>query len=268
MSYFVNKETGDLNVVRIIRWVATVFIVVVLISSSLGTVGAGERGIKTRFSAVTGQVVGQGLYFKLPFIERVVIMDVQIQKEQVEASAASQDLQTVSSVVALNFHVDPAQVGNIYQNVGEEYKVRIIDPIVQESVKASTARFTAEQLITKREEVRETIKNHITEKLQGTGLVVDSFNIVNFDFSKSFNDAIESKVTAEQNALAAKNKLEQVKYEAQQAIEEARGKAEALRVESAAIASNPSIVQLRAIEKWDGKMPQVTGGNMPLINLK
>lgn len=242
-------------------------VVLVFILSSFGTVKAGYRGVRLQFGAVQG-VVDQGLYFKLPFIQKVEKFNVQVQKDQVEASAASRDLQTVSSVIALNFHVDPTQVGNIYQNVGQEYKARIVDPIIQESVKASTAKFTAEELITKREEVRDAIKNHISEKLQGTGIIVDSFNIVNFDFSKSFNEAIEAKVTAEQNALAAKNKLEQVKYEAQQAIEEARGKAEALRVESAAIASNPSIVQLRAIEKWDGHMPQVTGGSMPLINIK
>jgi regulator of protease activity HflC (stomatin/prohibitin superfamily) len=134
-------------------------------------------------------------------------------------------------------------------------------------VKATTAKFTAEELITKREEVRDAIKGLLTEKLAGTGLKVEQLSIINFDFSTSFNNAIEAKVTAEQNALAAKNKLDQVKYEAQQAIEEARGKASALQIEAQAINTNPQIIQLRAIEKWDGKLPQVTSGATPFINI-
>jgi regulator of protease activity HflC (stomatin/prohibitin superfamily) len=98
------------------------------------------------------------------------------------------------------------------------------------------------------------------EKLNPRGIIVDDFNIVDFEFSESFNQAIELKVTAEQSALAAKNKLEQVKFEADQQVAEAQGKADALRIEASALQSNPQILQLRAIEKWDGQMPAVIGG--------
>lgn len=243
-------------------------VVLVILLSSLGTVGAGERGIKTRFSAVTNKVLGEGLYFKMPFIENVIVVDVKTQKEESDASAASKDLQTVNSKVALNYSVRPDAVAKLYQDVGIDYKIRLIDPAIQESVKASTAKFTAEELITKREEVKEDIKIAITQRLSNNGILVENFSIINFDFSKSFNEAIEAKVTAEQNALAAKNKLAQVQYEAQQAIEAAKGKAEAIRVESQALSSNPAIIQLRAIEKWNGVLPTVTGGNIPLINIK
>ncbi len=245
---------------------AIIFILIII--WPFGTIGAGERGVLLRWDAVTNKVYGEGLYYRIPIADRIVVMDVKIQKEQVEATAASKDLQSVSSIVALNFHINPEKVANIYQDVGLDYKTRLIDPALQESVKASTAKYTAEELITKREEVREEIRNHVKDKLSSHGIEVDDFNIVDFSFSKSFNEAIEAKVTAEQAALAAKNKLEQIKFEADQNIAEARGKAEALRVESEALRSNPQVLELRAIEKWDGKLPAVTGGATPFVNIQ
>jgi regulator of protease activity HflC (stomatin/prohibitin superfamily) len=244
-----------------------VLLILLVLGSSFGTVGAGERGIKLRFNALTGTVLGEGLYFVIPFIERVVIIDIKVQKEEADAQAASKDLQTVTSRIALNYSIDPAHAISLYQNIGIDYKSRVVDPTIQEAVKATTAKFTAEELITKREEVRDAIKGLLIEKLSDTGLKVEQLSIINFDFSESFNNAIEAKVTAEQNALAAKNKLDQVKYEAEQAIAEAKGKASALQIEAEAINTNPRIIELRAIEKWDGKLPQVTGGATPFINI-
>lgn len=198
----------------------------------------------------------------------MVVVDVKTQKEEADASAASKDLQTVSSKVALNYSVNPEAVGKLYQEVGVDFKTRLIDPSIQESVKASTAKFTAEELITKREEVRDSIKAHLNERLLGTGIIIENFSIINFDFSGSFNKAIEDKVTAEQNALAAKNKLAQVQYEAQQAVEKAKGESEAIRIQASALANNPAVLQLEAIKKWNGVMPTVTGGAMPFINIK
>jgi regulator of protease activity HflC (stomatin/prohibitin superfamily) len=221
----------------------------------------------TGFGAVTGEPLQEGLYVKVPFIDSVKKMDVKTQKYEVEAGAASRDLQTVSSKVALNFHVDPTKVNNIYQRIGKDYQERIIVPAVQESVKASTAKFTAEELITKRESVREEIKIVLMTKLNDEGIVVDEFNIVDFDFSKSFNDAIEAKVTAEQNALASKNKLEQIKYEAQQAVESAKGRAEAQKIEGQALLNNPQVLELRAIERWNGILPVYMTGTVPFVNI-
>lgn len=244
-----------------------VIIGIILANGTFGTIGAGQRGILLRFGAVTDTVYNEGLYFKVPFIESVKVIDVKVQKEQTEATSASKDLQAVHAVVALNFHIVPAQVGKIYQGIGIDYKDKLIDPAIQESVKASTAKFTAEELISKREVVRAEMKKLLTEKLSGWGINVDDVNIVNFNFSDSFNAAIESKVTAEQDALASKNKLERIKFEAEQKIVEAKGKAEAMRVESEALKSNPEVLQLRALEKWNGILPQVTGGNIPFVNI-
>ena len=244
-----------------------IILLILIIFSPFGIVGAGERGIQLRFGAVTGKVWGEGLYFKIPLIESVKTVDVKIQKEEAAVSAASRDLQTVTSKVALNYHVDPKKVADIYQSIGTDYKARLIDPYMQEAVKATTAQFTAEELITKREMVREAVKTSLRTKFADSGILVDEFNIVDFEFSKSFNEAIEAKVTAEQNALAAKNKLEQIKFESEQAIASSKGKAEAQRIEGEALRANPQVIELRAIEKWDGKLPQYMTGTVPFVNL-
>ena len=143
-------------------------------------------------------------------------------------------------------------------------------PALQESVKAATAKFTAEELITKREIVRDEIKLSLQSKLQNDGIIVDDFNIVDFDFSASFNQAIEAKVTAEQQALAAKNKLEQIKYEAEQEVAKAKGKAEAQKIEGDALRANPEVIQLRSIEQWDGKLPLYMSGDgtLPFLQIR
>lgn len=233
----------------------------------VGQVEAGQRGVQLRFGAVTGTVLNEGLYFRIPFVERVVNIEVRVQKEEVSADAASKDLQTVDSDVALNFRIEPAKVALVYQEVGPLYRERLIAPALQEAVKSSTAKFTAEELITKRSQVSDDIKNILKAKLEPRGIIVEDFAIVNFSFSKAFNEAIESKVTAEQNALAARNKLEQIKFEADQEVEKARGRAEAITIEAQALRSNPEVLELRKIEKWDGKLPQVTGVNEPIISL-
>jgi regulator of protease activity HflC (stomatin/prohibitin superfamily) len=267
-QYGEKKEVEILLINKIIAHSILAIIALIVIFGSIGTVSTGERGIHTRFSAVTGKVYNEGIYFKLPLIEGATVMNVQVQKEEVTVTAASKDLQTVTAQVALNYHLVPEQVSNIYRSVGVSYKERLISPAIQEAMKASTAKFTAEELITKRELVKEEIKMNIRERLADSSIFVDELNIIDFDFSKSFNDAIEAKVTAEQNALAAKNKLEQVKFEAQQAVESAKGKAEAITVEATALKDSPQLIELRKIEKWNGTMPQYVGaGVTPFIEI-
>jgi regulator of protease activity HflC (stomatin/prohibitin superfamily) len=271
MKYWeTNKESGITRVFygKIVGHVVLLIVALVILFGSFGTIKAGHRGVLLTFGKVEDKIFGEGLFIKLPIIQKVKSIDVQIQKEQVDAGAASKDLQEVRSTIALNYHIRPEGVNKIWQEVGKEYNARIIDPAVQETVKASTATFTAEELITKREAVRDKIKLLLTERLLVHDIIVDEFNITNFDFSNTFNQAIEAKVTAEQNALAAKNKLEQVKFEAQQAIEEAKGKAEAILIEGQALAQNPAVIELRWINKWNGQVPQYWGQATPFIGIK
>lgn len=243
-----------------------VFFVLYVFFSSFGTISAGHRGIMLNFGAVQKEALGEGLYFKTPIVQKVVEMDVRVQKLEITASAASQDLQTVSAQVALNYHVNPAKVTELYQDVGVEYQEGIISPALQEAVKSATAQYTAEQLVTKREEVRNKVLDLIKVKIEKRGIIADAFNIINFSFSQAFEQAIEAKVTAKQNAQAAENKREQSKAEAEQKIEVAKGDAEAMRlnavaraeaisIEGRALAANQNVVQLREQEKWLGLCP-------------
>lgn len=233
------------------------------------TVDLGERAIVLHLNNVK-EITGPGWHWKQPFTESVEIINVQTQKEEADASAASKDLQTVSAKVALNYSLDPSMVGELYQTVGDMDIIvsKIVRPALQESIKSTTAQFTAEELVTKRAQVREQIITALRERMQFRGINTDDFNIINFDFSSSFNKAIEEKVTAEQEALAAKNKLEQVKYEAQAQIETAKGRAEAIRIESQALTQQPQYIELKKIERWDGRFPTYMGGGVqPFVDV-
>jgi len=262
-----DENIRRLNVNKIIPRVIIAFVALIVISGSFGTVGAGERGILLQFGAVKDKVFDEGLYFKIPFVQSVVKIDVKIQKDEVPASASSKDLQVVTSKIALNYHLDPDSVNKIWQEIGKNYNSRIISPSIQEAVKSVTAKFTAEELITRREEVKEQIKANLAERLLVSGIIVDEFNIIDFFFSPAFNEAIEAKVTAQQLKLKAERDLERIKIEKQQIITAAEGKAKAIQIEAQALKANPKVVDLRWIEKWDGKTPTYWGGATPFFGI-
>ena len=241
--------------------------IVILLLNGFEVVGAGERGVVfSKLGGVQEGVRGEGLQFKIPFVQDIIAMDVKIQKSETDASASSKDLQTVHSRIAINYHITPDQASAIYQDVGLSFKERLIDPAVQEAVKATTAQFTAEELITRRAEVSAQIKGSLADRLLAHNILVDEFNIVDFTFSDVFNVAIESKQTAEQAALKAQRDLERIKIEAEQKITSAQAEAEAQRLQRETITD--TLLQLRAIEKWNGVLPQVSGGAVPFIDLK
>ncbi len=271
------KGEYELNIVKIILHSIVLLLGLSLLFGSVGQINTGEVGILRTNGRVSG-LKGDGLYFKVPFFQDVVKMNVQVQKEQASASAASKDLQTVNAEIAINYKLDEAKVLDLFSRIGADYKVKVIDPAIQEVVKAATAQYTAEELITKRPEVTEKIQLALSEKLGASDILVSSngVSITNFDFSPSFNAAIEAKVTAEQNALASKNKLEQVKYEAEQQVVAARAEAQAIQLKSDA-ANNEKYVSLKALEvqeqavkKWNGVLPtsMIPGSTVPFINLK
>lgn len=244
-------------------------IALILLISTFYIVGAGERAVLITLGNPSDSIITEGLHFKIPFIQTVRIFDIKTMKDEVDATAASKDLQTVSAKVAVNYHLQEGSAPRIYREVGTGYVDRILSPAIQESVKAATAQYTAEELITKRELVRETIKTLLISKMEQRGLTIEDVLITNFDFSKSFNDAIENKVTMEQNALAAKNKLQQIEFEAKQRVTQAEGEAEAIRIQAQAIQAQggKEYVNLQAIAKWDGKLPTYTGGVIPFVNV-
>ena len=240
--------------------VIAIFLILFAGFGAFGTVPAGHRGVVTRLGRVTGEIKGEGFYMKVPVLDTVHVMDCRIQKEQVTTECSSKDLQPIDTTIALNFSLLPDRSADVFQTIGVDYLSKVISPAMQEGVKAAIARYTSEELVTKREEVRRQMTTLLYDRLAPLGIKTETLNIVNLAFGKAFNAAIEAKVTAEQNALAAKNVLAQREYEAQQLVATARGKADAMKIEAEALISSPQILQLRWLERWDGRLPLYLAG--------
>ncbi|MBI5598018.1 MAG: prohibitin family protein [Elusimicrobia bacterium] len=246
-----------------------------IVTQSVVVIPPGYRGVVfNRISGVRQQPQDEGINFVMPFVEQVIVLDIRVQKDSYDATAASKDMQTVHTKVALNYHPKAEATPRLLQEVGPQYSERLIHPAVQEAVKATTARFTAEELITRREDVKMLIKELVEKQVSPHNIKVDELYITDFDFSRQFAESIEAKQIAEQTALKAKRDLDRIKIEAEQKVATARAEAESLRMQKEAI--TPQLIQLRqvdaqklAIEKWDGKMPSVImgGGAMPLLDL-
>ncbi len=255
--------------------VAVAVLLFLLILNPFVKIDAGERGVLLNFGAVQDDVLDEGLHLRIPIMQRVVKLDVKIQKSETRSEAASKDLQDIKSLIALNYHIVPDKANWVYQNVGVAFKERIIDPNVQEAVKAVTAKYTAVQLIGEREAVSTAIKDALSQKLADYNLYVDGFSVIDFSFSKKFTDAIESKQEAEQFALRAQRDLERIKIEAEQKVAQAKAEAESLRLQKQQITKE--LIELRKIEalreaiaKWNGNVPNVLlsgGGATPFISL-
>lgn len=248
-----------------------IILFVVLFFRPFKIVSPGNRGVVICFGAVQSGVLGEGLHFRIPIYQEIKEIDVRVQKEETNAAAASKDLQQVTSKVAVNFNVVPELAADLFQNIGLDYKSRIIDPAIQESIKAVTAKYTAEEVITKRQDVSVEIKEMLAIKLKPY-FKVDNFNIIDFDFSKEFNAAIESKQTAQQLALKAQQDLVRIKIEAEQKVTQAQAEAKALEAQKTQITTElvelrKVEAQLKAIEKWNGILPQYSGGEGTIFNI-
>lgn len=246
----------------------TAFVMAIVLLSGVGFVPSGYRGVVLRFGAVTGRTVEPGIYLITPGAESIEFMDVQIHADSTKATAASHDLQNVTTEVTVNYAIMPEHAGQVYTDLRQDYVVRIVTPAIQEAVKSTTAQFTAENLIVKRAEVREGIERYLGERLGRHGIRVDTVSITEFAFSDTFNHAIEAKVTAVQQALQAENDLRKVKTVAEQRIATATAEAEAIRIQASSISAQggAEYVELKRIEKWDGKLPtMVLGGNSGMM---
>lgn len=263
--------------VKIVKRSVIGLVLVILAFGSFGTIDAGERGVQTRFGAVVA-IKDQGLYFKLPFVDKIRVFNVKTQvviyERENPLASASKDLQDVQVATVVNYHLDPVSVSNIYSDYGREdvFEENVIRPAVRDTVKAMASQFTAEELVTRRPEFTDAVLSKLVERLGDNFVIVEQVNITDLQFSASFTQAIEAKVTAEQDALAARNRLEQVKFEAQQQVEKAKAEAESIRIQAQAITQQggKDYVDLKAIEKWNGALPvqMIPGSAVPFINLE
>lgn len=265
---------------KIINRTILAIVVIVLLFSSIGIVEEGERGVRTTMGKITGDVAGPGPYLKVPFFQSMNIIDVETRtiafedKDNVktELKSASRDLQDVGISVVVNYRIDPTEVKNIYIQYEDvdAYEAKVLVPRISDITKSISPQYTAEELVTKRAEFNTKVTVSLMEEIQKKGSISEQVNVTNVLFSKTFTDAIEAKVTAQQDAERAKNQLERTKYEAQQQIEKARGEAESIRIQSQALSEQPQFLDKLAIERWSGDLPVYWGGNgpLPFLNIK
>lgn len=287
MSFFVNKE-GNVRVGRIVTTSVVGLAAVISLFASFSTVPVGSTGVVVTLGQTQSMTLGEGFHIKAPYITHIVSMDNRIQKQEVSAAATSKDLQAVSTTIDVNFHLSPGNSNSMYQTIGQNYSEILLAPAIQESVKNVMAQYSAEQLITQRSTVSVSIREELENRMTEYGVIIDEFNITNFQFSAEFDAAIEAKQVAEQNKLKAQTEKEQRIIEAEAAAREkevaaeaeanatlakANAEAEAIRVKAEAEAEanqklnqslTSGILDYQAIQKWNGEYPTVMGGENTL----
>ena len=267
-----NRNPGTVN------WMA-VFIPLFLLAclflafGSYFTVSAGNVAVKLRFGKLVG-AYGEGIHFKLPIVDTVEKFSVRIKKDSFDTEAFSKDLQTVGLTLAINHRIMPNTVESIYRNLGPEYTSTVLKPMVEEWTKAVIAKYSADSLISNRIQVAKELDEILKAKMAEKEVIVSDIAITNFEFSKQFLRAVEEKQIAEQEAKRATNLVEKVKKEAEQKILQAEAEAKSLRLQREVVSDNliklrQVEAQLKAIEKWDGRMPTYMAGNqMPFVMVK
>lgn len=261
----------------IITSAITGVVALILVGTSVTTVKSGYTGVVTTFSEVTGSME-PGLHLKIPFVQSVIEMSNKIQKIETQSEAVSKDLQTVSNTVAVNFHINKVSSEEIYKNIGISYESTILEPAILESVKATTAKYNAEALVTNRSAIGKEMKELLETKMESYGVIIDDFNIINFDFSQEYNSAIEQKQVAEQNKLRAATEKEQAIIEAEAEAEKKKIAAEAeaqailAKAEAEAQANqllngslSQNVLSFQQIQKWNGEYPAVVADGTSIL---
>lgn len=244
--------------VAIILPIIIIFAIITLFSS-FKTIKSGEVGLKVRFGKIVDSSLKEGFNLKIPYIEKIVKVNIKVQKIESDVSGASKDLQDINARIAVNYHVSSDYASTLYKKVGNEYEEIILNPAIQESIKSVLSQFTAEEAITARTEVSKKALEVLQEKMKDYGIVVDDFNITNLEFSAEYSRAIEEKQVAEQQVQTAKQQLEKSKIESEKKIVEAEAEAKANELKKKTLTKE--LIEKEFIEKWDGKLPVVSGGN-------
>lgn len=261
-----------MNLLNLIKYVTIGIVGLTLFFGSYSTVGPGERGILITMGKTGDEVLGEGPHLKFPFISTIKTMSVRIHKSQDTSEAATKDLQRVSAAVALNWTINPESVGKMLREVGNEESIErnIIAPAVAEVLKASTAKMTAEEVLTKRMELKQTIDDMLIKRLTSYGLIIKDISLVDLNFTNEFNHAVEQKQIAEQQAKQAAYVAEKATQDAIATVNAAKGEAEAVLVNARAQAEGQKllklnltkeVLQLEYLKRWDGKLPNVLTGN-------
>lgn len=263
---------------RLVGLLFVLMIAAMVLMQCFWIVPPGHCGIKVRLGSVGPEPLEEGFCFIAPFLDRVVEVDLRMKKAEIMLAAATKDLQDVQTKAVLNYRLSKEKAPDVYKTIGLEYEQLVVDPGIVEIYKAEAAKFTAEELITKRSDVSQNMFKAAKERFAIYGVLVESVSIVEFNFSAEFNRAIEAKVTAEQRALQTEKELEQAKFEAQKAVTKAQGEADAVLAKAKAEAEamelktkviTQPILALEAIQAWDGRLPTHILGDAvtPILNV-
>lgn len=252
----VNQADGLLGSKKVMISLALLVVLAVVALTSIKVIGTGQVGVVTQYGRVTGRELGEGMSLIWPLgINNVSVYDIKVQKEVVSSTAASQDLQDISTEIVLNYQLERGSVSDVHQTIGINYVDKIVSPAINEVFKAASAKYTAAQLITERSKLKAETFATLRDRLKPYGIIVAELSITDFQFSENFSKAIEEKQVAQQNAERAKFNLDAAKTDA-----------EAQRAQSQTLTKE--YLQKQAIEKWDGKLPEYLGSgtvfNIPL----
>jgi len=251
-----DKEVEKLSAIGII-----VIIILSLFFGSFRTIKSGEVGLRIRFGKIVDSTLKEGVNFKIPFVEKIQKVNIKVQKSEETVESSTKDMQIINTTVAVNYRIEINKASNLYRTVGNQYEDTILQPAIKESIKTAIAKYNAEEITTKRNEVSKDCLNAIQEKIEKYGIVIEDFNLTNFSFSAEYTKAIEDKQVAEQ-------KLEKAKLEAEQKVIEAEATRKANELLNQTITEKT--LSEKFIEKWDGKLPQTYAGNdvLKMFNLK
>ncbi|MFN9997130.1 MAG: prohibitin family protein [Pseudanabaena sp.] len=265
----VNRQTNRKNAdLAMFRLVASLVLLTAFVCCFFVVVNAGERGVLMQFGKVQPHILDEGIHPILPIAQTVQKLSVRVQKQEISAEASSKDLQEVFTDVALNWHIIPEHVNLIYQQIGDKLAIidRIIDPAVEEVLKAVMAKYTAEEIITKRGNVKDEVDALLTTRLSGYNIAVDDISLVHVHFSQRFRDAVEAKQIAEQEAKRAEFIALKAIKEAEAKVNLARGEGEAQKILRDTL--SPELLQKQVIDKWNGNLPLIFGeSNTKLLDL-
>ena len=249
--------------------VIILFVVAVLLCNPIVVVGVGERGVKVTLGKVSPISLGEGMHFIMPYVQKIAKMDVKTQKYNTQTHVYTKDIQQARISYVVNYNLQSESAHRMYQQVGLDYVSKVINPVLEGTIKDVIGKWNAQDLVANREEATNEVLIKLQNQLSPQFINVTSFQIVDINYSEVFERAIESKVTAEQDALKAKNKTVQIQEEARQKVISAEAEAKSMSIRANALTQNKALVEYEAVQKWNGILPQYMMGNsVPFINLK
>ena len=262
------EEREVINIPKIVIFSIVGLFLFITLLCSFKTIKSGEVGLKVRFGKIVDSKLTEGFNLKIPYVEKIVKVNIKTQKIELTTESSTKDMQTVQTILAVNFRVEKDQAVKLYKNVGNSYKDTILTPAIQESVKSAMSKYSAEEVITKRNEVSKECLKTLQEKVKKYGLSIQDFNIIDLSFSQAYKQAVEEKTIAEQKVLTAQQNLEKARVENEQKVAEAEATRKVNELLNQTITDD--ILAKQFIEKWDGKLPETYAGGdiLKMFNLK